>query len=102
MSNSHNVCEYQPEGEKLDEFKAQAEEVATMMSSYLEAFVSTLDNHPELTERLGEVICRYIDVFMPATRKANQMVIEERKKAFKEFKAMGLSDELAAKMVCGR
>lgn len=74
------------------------QEGVTVISAMLEA---TAEN-PELKGLFIQLGQEYLDVVVPLVNRIIAERTEVRKKAFLEYKAMGLSDELAVKMACGR
>ena len=86
----------------LNDLTQEAREIVVEVSTFVEAAVIALDEHPELVTNLTELCFQYFDVFRPLIEETASITIEMRKLAFEEFKAMGLSDELAVKLVCGR
>jgi len=66
-----------------------------------EALVSVANEHPDVIENLGILVAKYWTVFRPLFREATTDAVEIRKTCFLQFKAMGLSDELAVKMTTG-
>ena len=63
--------------------------------------VSVANEHPDVIENLGILVAKYWTVFRPLFREATTDAVEIRKTCFLQFKAMGLSDELAVKMTTG-
>lgn len=74
------------------------QEGVTVISAMLEA---TAEN-PELKGLFIQLGQEYLDVVVPLASRILAVSQEEREKAFIRFKQLGLSDELAVKMACGR
>ena len=87
---------------KLKALTEEAREAVAEISNIVEAALTAVEEHPELGTNLTELALKYFDVLRPLIEEAASVTIEVRKSAFEEFKAMGLSDELAVKLVCGR
>ena len=87
---------------KLKALTEEAREAVAEISNIVEAALTAVEEHPELGTNPTELALKYFDVLRPLIEEAASVTIEVRKSAFEEFKAMGLSDELAVKLVCGR
>jgi len=87
---------------KQQEFKKNLTEAINQGSEYMAAVLDCLEDNPEIKEMGSKLIEEYLEFLLPAARKIISEGMEEREKAFLKFKQLGLSDELAVKMACGR
>jgi len=71
-------------------------------SVMIEAVADALDDNPEFQEQVKEIFAKYRSLWLPIVGELTNEVTKARKTAFVEYRDMGLNDEQAIKMVCGR
>ena len=87
---------------KTQEFKKNLSEGINMGAEYMAAILDCLQENPEIQEMGAQLVEEYLEFLLPAARRIISEGIKTREDAFVRFKNLGLSDELAVKMACGR
>jgi hypothetical protein len=87
-----------------EEMKAQIKQELDIDTAIavVETIVEVVDENPELVEGISNLIAKYAELFGPAVKAFAKTQIEVREEAFNRFKELGLSDDQAIKLVCGR
>ena len=85
-----------------EQIKSKIEEAMQEGVTVISAMLEAAAENPELKGLFIQLGQEYLDVVVPMVQRVTGEIVEVRKRAFEEFKAMGLSDELAVKMACGR
>lgn len=86
----------------IEQGKENLKEELLPVVNALSAAAEVIKETPELKENLSFLLKEYAEVFKPFFDTLNGSAIEMRMEAFKRFKELNMSDELAVKLVCGR
>ena len=77
-------------------------EAIEQLSTVVTVVADELDENPDMLECITEIFAKHRGLWLPIIGELTRELTAARKEAFIDFKQMGLSDEHAVKMVCGR